>query len=128
MSKSTATAADAQGHSDDECHKHDASINPLLGTLLEVATQNAWCGIEFPQRPYHYDEQDDEIPVVQQFGEEDATEVVLVAELAEDAGGGATQGVREVGRVAEVDDQRQSVHDNEQPLTETMIARCFLQV
>ena len=66
--------------------------------------------------------------MVQQFGEEDAAEVVLVAELAEDARSGATQGVREVGRVAEVDDQRQSVHDDEQPLTETMIARCFLQV
>ena len=62
------------------------------------------------------------------LGEEDSTEVALVAELAEHAGGGAAKRIGEVGGVAQVDHQCQTVHHDEEPLAEAMIGAGFLLV
>ena len=128
VAQSAATAADAQRHGHDECHQHHAGIDPLLAALAEVFLQDARGGIELPQSPHHHDEQHHQIPVAEQFGQEDAAQVALVAELAEDTRRGAPQRVGEVGRVAQVDEQCQRVDHHKHPLAQAVVGWCLLQV
>ena len=54
--------------------------------------------------------------MVEEFGEENASEVVLVGEFGEEGGGGATAGELGVYGVGEVKYEGQGVDDHEDPL------------
>ena len=60
------------------------------------------------------------------FREEYTTQVALILEFAEHGGGGASQGIGEVGGIAEIDHQRQTVDNNEDPTAELMPDSRFL--
>ena len=85
-------------------------------------------GVQPAQGSDNDDGEQYEIPVVEQLDKEDATQVVLARELAEHAGGGASEGVGEIGRVAQVDDERQTVDYDEEPFAEALVATRLLQI
>ena len=53
--------------------------------------------------------------MAQGFFGKDTGKIVLIAELIEHSGRGATHGVLEVDRIAKADDQRQRIDGDEQP-------------
>ncbi len=61
------------------------------------------------------------VPIVQSPVSDDATEVVVVLKLGEERHGGASAGELEVDGVAEVDDDRQGVDDDKNPLGDTLV-------
>ena len=64
----------------------------------------------------------------QGLGEEDAAEVLLVGELGEHGGRGAPHGEAEVAGIDEVDDETQTVDDDEYPAAELLVGGAFLRV
>ena len=59
----------------------------------------AWRNIEFTHEPHNYDGQQHKVPVVEQFSAENASQVTLVAKLAEDRAGGASTCVLKIDGV-----------------------------
>ena len=55
--------------------------------------------------------------MVQQLDKEDATKVAFARKLAENAGCGAAQRVREIGRIGQIDDECKAVDNNDKTPT-----------
>ena len=82
--------------------------------------------VEFPQQGDDHNGQQHEIPVAHKLAPEHVGEVVFVAKFAEYARRSAPQGVREIHRVAQIDNQRQRIDDHKHPFAQQMIASTLL--
>ena len=128
VSQSATTTADGQGYGCQQRDERHGKVGPPLSGLLVITLVDARFCIKPAQGRDDDDGQQHEIPVVEQFDKEDAAQVVLARELAEHAGGGASEGIRKIGRVGQVDDERQAVDNDEQPFAETLVATRLLQI
>ena len=107
-------------------HKLDEAELPSLSGGGIICVHGAGHDVEFPQQGDDHDGQQHEIPVANKLAPEHVGEVVFVAKFTENARRGAPQGVREVHRVAQVDNQRQRIDDHEHPFAQQMIASALL--
>ena len=84
--------------------------------------------IEEPEGSDEGQAEEDEVPVVGEFGEEDAAEVAFVAELGEEGGGGAATGELGIDGVDEVEAEAEGVHHYEDPAAHGVPPGALLEV
>ena len=58
--------------------------------------------VAFEKQPRNHDEEKQKIPMSHKFGSDDGSEVILVAELSKNAGGGAPEGKGKVNGIDEI--------------------------
>ena len=93
-----------------------------------MAGVEAGRGVKAPQAVDDDDGQQHEIPVAQQLGSEHAAEVLLVLKLLEHGGRRASLRKGEVGSVAQVDHQGQTVDGYKDSAAQTVPPRALLHV
>jgi len=83
--------------------------------------------VEFPHPVDHHGGKNHQVPVPEKLTAEDIQEVVLTTELIKHAGGGASQGVRKIHRVAEIDHQGDGVDHHKDIFADEMIPPGLLE-
>ena len=74
------------------------------------------CAVELPQGQHDGQEEHHEIPVANELAADDASQLLVAAELVEYRRGGAAHGELEIDHVAEVRGQPEGIEREEHPL------------
>ena len=118
-------SSDGKRRERQQCRKTNETVFPAMEYFFRFQLRH---GVEFPQQQHDDNKQHDEIPVVQQFGAENAAEVALVGKFVENRRCRAAHRVFEIDRVGQIDGQRQAVHHEKKPLANLLIGARFLAV
>ena len=117
----TAHGSQGQGHEVDSCEAQP------LAAREKVAVVRARGDVEVVEGEEGCHAQQYEHPVIEDGGEEDASEVVLIIKFAENAGRRASHRERVIDRVGQVDGKGQPVDHHEDPALHLVPQARFLQ-
>ena len=126
--QSAADTAYDEGHSsqeEEQIHSGEGQPSPVCTEIFLLGQRH---DIELACQPYQCHGQQYQVPVAEEFREEDASEVSFCGEFLEDACRRPAEGIGEIDGVAEVDDECDAVDDDEESFAEAVIGGRLLAI